>query len=67
MSAIDRIWKIESEYKAFVKRISLIEIDDETIRLIFYFKDGTNLRIAEQWKKHELKKYSYYWLMADNS
>jgi len=29
-------------------------------------KDGTNLRIAEQWQGEILKRYSYYWLTTEN-
>jgi len=67
MTAIERVWELESQYKAFVKRISLLEVDDQTIRLIFCFIDGTNLRVAEQWKDGSLQRYSFYWLTTDNN
>jgi len=36
------------------------------LRLIVFLRDGTNLRIAEQWSGSRLLHYSYYWLTADN-
>ena len=45
-------------------KIVLLELDESTLRLILYLKDGTNLRIAEQWTGETLERYSYYWLTA---
>ena len=60
--ATERLLEIESEFGSSVQRIICIELDDESIRLVLFFKDGTNLRVAEQWKGNLLKRYSYYWL-----
>ena len=49
-----------------MQRIVPLELDGETIRLILYFEDGTNLRITEQWQGELLRRYSYYWLTAEN-
>ena len=67
MSATERLSEIEAEFGAVVQRIVLVELDDETLRLIFYLKDGTNLRIAEQWEGGTLERYSYYWLTSTNA
>ncbi len=64
MLATERLSEIEAEFGAVVQRIVLVELDGETLRLIFYLKDGTNLRIAEQWEGGTLKRYSYYWLTS---
>jgi len=31
-----------------------------------YLKDGSNLRVAEQWDGKNIKRYSYYWLTPAN-
>jgi hypothetical protein len=66
MLATERLLEIEKKFSAVVESIVLIEIDEETLRLILYMKDGTNLRVAEQWKGKFLKRYSYYWLTPAN-
>ncbi len=49
-----------------VHRIVPIELDEETLRVILYLKDGSNLRVTEQWDGKMLKRYSYYWLTPGN-
>jgi hypothetical protein len=66
MLAAERLLQIESLFNSHVSRIIVLELDDEFLRLIFYFEDRSNLRIAEQWEGDELKRYSYYWLTAEN-
>lgn len=66
MSATERLLEIEAKFGAVVQRMVLLELDGETLRLIFYLKDGTNLRVAEQWEGGTLKRYSYYWLTSTN-
>ena len=66
MSATERLLQIEEAFAAQVDRIVVLELDDETLRLILYLNDGTNLRVAEQWTGGTLKRYSYYWLSAEN-
>jgi len=48
MSAIERLLEIEDGYGDSVVRIVPVELDGETLRLILYLKDGTNLRVTEQ-------------------
>ena len=66
MLATERLLEIESEFGSSVERIICIELDDESIRLVLDLKDGTNLRVAEQWKGNLLERYSYYWLDKNN-
>ena len=66
MLAIDRISEIEAKFEETVKRIVILELDGEALRLILYLKDDTNLRVAEQWEGNTLKRYSYYWLTSVN-
>ncbi len=66
MLADDRLLEIESRFGAAVQRIVSLELDGETLRLILYLKDGTNLRVTEQWQRESLKRYSYYWLTSAN-
>jgi hypothetical protein len=54
--------EINKRFGSRVQRIVPIELDDETLRLVLYFKDGTNLRVTEKWKGETLERYSYYWL-----
>ena len=66
MLAVDRLLQIETLFAAQVARIVVIELDEELLRLILYFKDGSNLRVTEQWSGDALSRYSYYWLTAEN-
>ena len=66
MLANERLLEIEIKFAAVVQRIVLLEAEDETLRVILFLKDGTNLRVAEQWKSNTLKRYSYYWLSSKN-
>jgi hypothetical protein len=66
MLASERLLEIEEKFAATVERIVSLELDEETLRIILYLKDGTNLRVAEQWAGKVLKRYSYYWLNSAN-
>ena len=66
MLATQRLLEIESEFGSSVQRIVCVELDDESIRLVLLMKDGTNLRVAEQWNGSVLRRYSYYWLNKNN-
>ena len=66
MPASERLLKIEEKFEAMVERIVPVELDGETLRVILYLKDGSNLRVTEQWVGKVLKRYSYYWLNAAN-
>ena len=49
-----------------IEQIVPLELDDQAIRLILHLKDGTNLRLTEQWEGGVLQRYSYYWLTVTN-
>jgi hypothetical protein len=46
MQATDRLLEIEEKVGAAVQSIVPIEFDGESLRLIIYLKDDTNLRVA---------------------
>ena len=66
MLATERLLEIEEVFAARVSRIVVLELDGEALRLIMYLRDGTNLRVTEQWSGEKLKRYSYYWLSEEN-
>jgi hypothetical protein len=66
MLAIERLIEIEDLCRDKVQRIVPLELDNETLRLIVYLNDGTNLRVTEQWHGISVERYSYYWLTAKN-
>jgi hypothetical protein len=66
MPAVERLLEIEIRFGESVERIVPVELDDETLRLVLYLKDGTNLRVTEQWSGSSLERYSYYWLTRMN-
>jgi len=49
MLASKRLLEIEEKFEATVERIVPVELDEETLREVLYLKDGTNLRVTEQW------------------
>jgi hypothetical protein len=66
MLATERLLEIEEAFSEQAQNIVPLELDGETLRLILYLKDGTNLRVTEQWHGRTLKRYSYYWLTSAN-
>ncbi|NCP04532.1 MAG: hypothetical protein GW861_14290 [Deltaproteobacteria bacterium] len=66
MLAVDRLLQIETLFAAHAARMVVIELDEELLRLVLYFEDGSNLRVTEQWNEDALERYSYYWLTAEN-
>ncbi len=66
MLADERLLDIETKYGEIVKKVVLLEAEDETLRTILLLKDSSNLRVAEQWEGDILKRYSYYWLSPEN-
>ena len=58
MLATERVFEIEEAYGEKVQSLVPLELDGETLRLILYLKDGTNLRLTEQWHGRTLKRYS---------
>jgi len=66
MLAIERILEIEAAFGEKIQGLVPLELDGESLRLIIYLKDGTNLRVTEQWSEKTLKRYNYYWLTSAN-
>lgn len=66
MLATERLLEIEEAFSENTQSIVPLELDGETLRLILYLKDGTNLRVTEQWHERILERYSYYWLTSAN-
>ena len=64
MQATERLLEIEEAFGEKVQSIVPLELDGETLRFILFLKDGTNLRVTEQWHGRTLKRYSYYWLTS---
>lgn len=66
MLASERLMENEEKFEAMLDCIVPVELDGETLRVILYLKDGSNLRVTEQWGGKVLKRYSYYWLNHAN-
>lgn len=66
MPATERLLEIREQFDAAVQRLVAVDLDGGLLRLILYLKDGTNLRVTEQWEGKTLKRYSYYWLTDTN-
>ena len=66
MWATERLLEIEQRFSPEIERIMPLELDGQTLRLMLYLHDGTNLRLTEQWNGEVLERYSYYWLTATN-
>lgn len=65
MLATERLLEIEEKFGEQVRSIVPLEFDGETLRLVLYLKDGSNLRVTEQWQEKTLLRYSYYWLTLE--
>ena len=62
----ERISQIESTYAHLICTVLVVNLTEETFRLVFGLNDGTNLRVAERWRGGALVRYSYYWLDAED-
>jgi len=65
MLAIERLIEIELLCSGKAHHIEVIESDGEYLKIVIYFNDDSNLRVAELWEKDKLAKYSYYWLSSN--
>ena len=66
MLATERLSQIEAAGADLIERIVPLDLDEQTLRIILYLRDGSNLRITEQWNGTVLLRYSYYWLTEQN-
>ncbi|MBX7236120.1 MAG: hypothetical protein K1X65_17180 [Caldilineales bacterium] len=62
-----RILALFAAYGDHIARLVPVHVEDEYLKLVIYFADGSNLRVAEEWNGGVLSSYSYYWLSADDS
>ena len=67
MLAAERLAEIEWLCAPGILRIMPLELDGETLRLVLYLRDGTNVRVTEQWAGSVLVRYSYDWLTVENA
>ncbi|MFH1635670.1 MAG: DUF6516 family protein [Chloroflexota bacterium] len=67
MLATDRLLEIVEKFGSLVQCMLPLELDGETLRVVLYLKDGTNIRVTEQWHGSSLRRYSYYWLTSANA
>ncbi len=65
MLATERLIEIELLCSGKAHHIEVIESDGEYLKIVIYFNDDSNLRVAELWEKDKLAKYSYYWLSSN--
>jgi len=64
MLASERLLEIRERFGSRIERLVTLELDGEVLRLTLYLRDGTNLRVTEQWQGQTLERYSYYWLSS---
>jgi hypothetical protein len=62
----ERIHDIEQKYTHLVLDVLVLNLTEETFRLILALNNGTTLRVTERWQAEELVRYSYYWLDAED-
>jgi hypothetical protein len=60
-----RILDIYARYSEYIRRLVPLQIEDEYLKIVIYFADGSNLRVTEEWEEDVLIGYSYYWLTPD--
>ncbi|MCX6029229.1 MAG: DUF6516 family protein [Chloroflexi bacterium] len=61
-----RLLAIYADYGDYIARLVPLQVEDEYLKIVLYFTDGSNLRLTEEWEEGELVRYSYYWLTSDN-
>jgi len=61
-----RILDIYSQYGEYIHRLVPLQVEDEYLKIVIYFADGSNLRVTEEWEQGTLTGYSFYWLTPDN-
>ena len=61
-----RILSIYARYGEYIRHLTPLQVEDEYLKTVIYFADGSNLRVTEGWQEDALIKYSYYWLTPDN-
>ena len=46
----ERLRQIESTYAHLIRNFLVLQLTEETFRLVLSLSDGTNLRVAERWR-----------------
>lgn len=62
----NRVKEIEHKYVYLIEEILVLNLTDESLKIILRLRGGTTLRVTERWKGKVLVRYSYYWLDIDN-
>jgi len=62
----NRVKEIEHKYAYLIEGILVLNLTDESLKIILRLRGGTTLRVTERWKGMELVRYSYDWLDIDN-
>ncbi len=66
MQAEVRLLQIRTQFADLIVHIVPLVLEEETLQVIAYLQDGTNLRVTEKWKGETLERYGYYWLTSEN-
>jgi hypothetical protein len=66
MLATERLIEIELLCSGKAHHIEVFESDGEYLKIVIFFNDGSNLRVAELWDRNKLKYskvYGHFYLM----
>jgi len=55
-----RILSIYARYGEYIHHLVPLQVEDEYLKTVIYFADGSNLRVTEEWQEDVLIKYSCY-------
>lgn len=64
---LDRLLDIYRRYSEHLRGVTPLVIEEGFLKCILHLPDGTNLRVAEEWREGRLVRYSYYWLSPDHA
>jgi len=53
----NRVKEIEHKYAYLIEEILVLNITDESLKIILRLRGGTTLRVTERWKGMELVRY----------
>jgi hypothetical protein len=45
-----RILRIYADYGQYIVRLVPLRVEDEYLKVVVYFADGSNLRVTEEWE-----------------
>lgn len=49
-----RILGIYAQYGEYIHRFAPLQVEDEYLKIVIYFADGSNLRVTEEWEEDSL-------------